>query len=262
MDIGTLAGIIGGFGVLVGAIYLEGSSLMMFANLLATVVVIGGALATVLARYTMKSFPRACFGGIKEAIFYKTHDTMHLIDELVEIAEVARKQGPLGLEKVEVDEPFLKKAIQMVADGYTGEAIQHVLERERDLQFERLHEAHVCWAKMAEAGPGMGMVGTIIGLVSLFAHMDDPKKIGPAMSIALLTTLYGAVLGNVVAGPLSDKLANRAHHDAMIQSMIIDAVVMIRASKSPKQIHEELLAYLPLKHRPFDEEAAVRAEAA
>lgn len=256
MDLGTVIGILGGFAVLYGAILLEGSNVGMFMNLLATVVVIGGASMVVLGRYTLKTFPQAFFGGIKDAIFYKTHDTIHLLDQLTEIAEVARKQGPLGLEKLEIDEPFLKKAIQMIADGYSGETIQHVLERERDLQYERLHMAHTCWAKVAEAGPGMGMVGTIIGLVSLFAHMSDPKQIGPAMSIALLTTLYGAVVGNVLAGPLADKLANRASHDAEIQSMIIDAVILIRENKSPKQVHEELLSYLPLKHRKTAEKEA------
>jgi chemotaxis protein MotA len=259
MDFGTIIGIVGGFIILYIAILLEGSNIGMFMNLLATVVVIGGATAVVLGRYTLKTFPQAFFGGIKEAIFYKTHNIIHLLDELTEIAEVARKQGPLGLEKLDVDEPFLKKAIQMIADGYSADTIQHVLERERDLQYERLHMAHTCWAKFAEAGPGMGMVGTIIGLVSLFAHMSDPKQIGPAMSIALLTTLYGAVVGNVLAGPLADKLANRADHDAEVQSMIIDAVILIRENKSPKQVNEQLLAYLPLKHRKSgddDKEAA------
>ncbi|BBE71617.1 motility protein A [Oharaeibacter diazotrophicus] len=249
MDLGTVLGVVGGFGVLYGAVLLEGSSIGMFMNLLATVVVFGGATTVVLGRYTLKTFPQAFFGGIKDAILYKSHNAIDLLDELTEIAEVARKQGPLGLEKVEIHEPFLKRAVQMIADGYSAETIQHVLERERDLQYERLHMAHTCWAKYAEAGPGMGMIGTIIGLVSLFAHMSDPKQIGPAMSIALLTTLYGAVVGNVIAGPIGDKLGNRAAHDAEIQSMIIDAVILIRENKSPKQVREELLAYLPLKHR-------------
>jgi chemotaxis protein MotA len=256
MDLGTVLGVVGGFVVLYAAVLLEGSNIGMFMNLLATVVVFGGATAVVLGRYTLKTFPGAFFGGIKDAIVYKSHNTIELLDELTEIAEVARKQGPLGLEKLEIEDPFLKKAIQMIADGYSADTLQHVLERERDLQYERLHMAHTCWAKFAEAGPGMGMIGTIIGLVSLFAHMSDPKQIGPAMSIALLTTLYGAIVGNVIAGPISDKLGNRAHHDAEVMSMIIDAAIMIRENKSPKQVHEELLSYLPLKHRKSDEKEA------
>ena len=100
MDIATLLGVFGGFGVLYMAVVLEGSNIMMFMNLLATNVVIVGALVALLGRYTLKTFPIAVFGGFKEAVMYKTHDTFHLLDQLTEIAEVARKQGPLGLEKL------------------------------------------------------------------------------------------------------------------------------------------------------------------
>src|SRR5690606_6221688 len=121
-----------------------------------------------------------------------------------------RAKGPLGLETVQTDNPFLAKAIQMVADGYPADVIRQSLERERDLQYERLEEGHKIFKALGAAAPGMGMVGTLIGLISMFSHMDDPKKIGPGMAIALLTTLYGAVISNVVALPIADKLANRA----------------------------------------------------
>lgn len=254
MDLATIIGLVGGFGVLVGAILFEGASLMQFANLLATMVVIGGALFTVMTRYTLGGFTAGVLGGMKKAITYKHIKLTELIDQVAEVAEVARKQGPLGLEKMEIREPFLQRAAQMIADGYTAEAIRHALERERDLEYERLSEAHTLWAKMGEAGPGMGMVGTIIGLVAMFSHMDDPKKIGPGMAIALLTTLYGAVLANVVALPIADKLSNRAAELATNQSLIIDAAVMIRENKSPKQVYEELLSYLPLHSRKSEDE--------
>lgn len=151
MDLGTVLGVVGGFVVLYAAVLLEGSNIGMFMNLLATVVVFGGRPPWFSAA-TLKTFPGAFFGGIKDAIVYKSHNTIELLDELTEIAEVARKQGPLGLEKLEIEDPFLKKAIQMIADGYSADTLQHVLERERDLQYERLHMAHTCWAKFAEAG--------------------------------------------------------------------------------------------------------------
>ena len=102
------------------------------------------------------------------------------------------------------------------------------------------------------------MVGTLIGLVSMFSHMEDPKKIGAGMAIALLTTLYGAVIANLLSLPISDKLANRAEEQATNCSLIIDAILMIRENKSPALISEELLAYLPLHSR----EAAAEREAA
>ena len=232
-------------------------------NLLATVVVIGGAMTTVLVRYPLHAFLGALALGMKSAFLYNHTGTRDLIDELKELAEIARAQGPLGLEGVEIKDPFLAKGAQMIADGFPVEQIRHSLERERDLQYERLEEAHKIFKALGDSAPGMGMVGTLIGLVSMFSHMDDPKKIGPGMAIALLTTLYGAVVSNVVALPLSDKLANRASEESTNKSMIIDAVVMIRENTSPKMVFEQLLAYLPLHHRDEGSRApALEQEAA
>jgi chemotaxis protein MotA len=252
MDPATIIGVVGGFAVLIGAIIYEGASISQFINVLATMVVIGGSVTVVLARYTLSSFTQGLLGGLKQTVAYKHIKLTDLIDQVTEVAEVARKQGPLGLEKLDIVDPFLRRAAQMIADGYSAESIRHVLERERDLEYERLIEAQVLWNKIGEAGPGLGMVGTIIGLVAMFSHMDDPKKIGPGMAIALLTTLYGAVLANVVALPIADKLSNRAAQLATNQSMVIDAAVMIRENKGPKQVYEELLSYLPL-HKRKDE---------
>lgn len=249
MDIATILGILGGFGVLFGAILIEGSSISQFMNMLATLVVIGGAITAVLIRYSLGQFVSAIMLGFKVALFFKSYKTTALIEELGQLADIVRREGPLGLEKVETTNPFLKKGVQMLADGFTLEAIRHSLERERDLEYERLQEGHKIFKALGEAAPGLGMVGTLIGLVSMFSHMDDPKKIGPGMAIALLTTLYGAVIANLVALPISDKLANRAEEQATNCSLIIDAILMIRENKSPSLIAEELLSYLPLHAR-------------
>lgn len=249
MDIATIIGIIGGVGVIFGAIALEGSSPLLFVSMLATLVVFGGATTACLIRYPMHAFVSALTLGLKEAFVYHHTNTRELIDKVTELAEVVRRQGPLGLESVTIDDPFLAKGAQMIADGYTADVIRQSLERERDLQYERLDEAHRIFRSIGEAGPGMGMVGTLIGLVSMFSHMDDPKKIGPGMAIALTATLYGAVLANLVALPISDKLSNRANELATNCSLVIDAVLMIRESASPAMVFEQLLAYLPLHHR-------------
>jgi len=259
MDFATILGILGGFGVLFGAILIEGSSPASFMNMLATLVVFGGAITAVLIRYSIGSFISAIVLGFKTAIFNKHVPATTLIEEIIKLAEISRKEGPLGLEKAEVHEPFLKKGIQMLADGYTVEAIRRALERERDLQHERLTEGHKIFKALGDAAPGMGMVGTIIGLVSLFSHMDDPSKIGPGMAIALLTTLYGAVVANVIALPLSDKLQNVADLGSTNETLVIDAVIMMRENRSPAQIYDELMSYLPLHKRPDREERQAEA---
>jgi chemotaxis protein MotA len=249
VDIATIIGIAGGFGMLFIAIMLEGSSPMNFVNLLATVVVVGGGAMAVLARYPVRSFVEGSVGGIKSALFYKTTSPLDLIDKLSEIADTMRRLGPIALEQVPVDDPFLKRGVRMIADGYTAEALRRSLERERDLDYERVHHGHVVWKAFGEAAPGLGMVGTLIGLVSMFGHMDDPKKIGPGMAIALLTTLYGAIFANVLCLPIADKLAHRAEEEGTNRSLIIEALVMIREGRNPSTIREELASYLPLHSR-------------
>jgi chemotaxis protein MotA len=256
MDFATFLGIGGGFGVLVLAVFLEGSSLGMFMNLLATVVVIGGAVTTTMARFTLGGFFSGFFGGLKAVTFSHHVHPREMIEKITELAEVVRKQGPLGLEQVTIEEEFLAKGMRMIADGFDLAVIRETLERERDLDYERLEEAHKLFKFMGDAAPGMGMVGTIIGLVSMFSHMDDPKKIGPGMAIALLTTLYGAVVANVVALPISDKLSIKAAEEAVNMSLVIDGVLLIRENKSPSVIRDMLLAYLPAKQRSAMQEAA------
>lgn len=256
MDFATFLGIGGGFGVLVLAVFLEGSSLGMFMNLLATVVVIGGAITTTMARFTLGGFFSGFFGGLKAVTFSHHVHPREMIEKITELAEVVRKQGPLGLEQVTIEEEFLAKGMRMIADGFDLAVIRETLERERDLDYERLEEAHKLFKFMGDAAPGMGMVGTIIGLVSMFSHMDDPKKIGPGMAIALLTTLYGAVVANVVALPISDKLSIKAAEEAVNMSLVIDGVLLIRENKSPSVIRDMLLAYLPAKQRLAMQEAA------
>lgn len=249
MDIATLIGIVGGLGLLFCAILLEGSSPLMFVNLLATVVVVFGSFAAVLARYTLGGFISALLGGISSSFFYKHVSTVHLIDQLTEIADKMRKQGPIALEQVRIEDPFFQRGVRMIADGFSAEALRESLERERDLDYERLDESQKIYKILGEAAPAMGMVGTLIGLVSMFAHMDDPKKIGPAMSIALINTLYGAVFANVVFAPIADKLANRAAEESTNRSLVIEALVMIREGKNPTSIKDELASYLPLHNR-------------
>jgi chemotaxis protein MotA len=256
VDIATIIGIVGGFGMLFGAILLEGSSPMSFVNLLATVVVVGGGSMAVLARYPINSFLQGAGGGLKSAILYKAISPTKLIDQLSEIADTMRRQGPIALEQVEVDDPFLKRGVRMIADGFSAEALRTSLERERDLDYERVHHGHVVWKAFGEAAPGLGMVGTLIGLVSMFGHMDDPKKIGPGMAIALLTTLYGAVFANVLCLPIADKLAHRAEEEGTNRSLVIEALVMIREGKNPSTIRDELASYLPLHTRQKLQEAA------
>ena len=256
MDLATFIGIGGGFGVLVLAVFMEGSKLSQFMDLLATNVVIGGAMTTTLARFTLGGFMNAFVGGLKAVTFNHHVSARDMIEKIAELADIVRKQGPLGLEAVEIDDELLAQGMRMVADGFELAVIRESLERERDLHIERLEDAHKLFKFMGDAAPGMGMVGTIIGLISMFSHMDDPKKIGPGMAVALLTTLYGAVIANVVALPIADKLSIKSAEEGVNMTLVIDGVLMIRENKSPAVIRDMLLSYLPQKHRAELQDAA------
>ncbi|MBL4645054.1 MAG: MotA/TolQ/ExbB proton channel family protein, partial [Rhizobiales bacterium] len=160
------------------------------------------------------------------------------------LADIVRKSGPLGLEAVEVEDATLAKGIQYVTDGYDGEFIRDAMERERDLYLERLEEGQRVFKALGDSAPAFGMIGTLVGLVQMLATMDDPATIGPSMAIAL-TTLYGALIANVVCMPIANKLGAKFKIEELNQSLIIDGIMQVRENKSPDVIREILVAYLP-----------------
>jgi chemotaxis protein MotA len=179
-----------------------------------------------------------------------------LVDEIAGLAEIARKQGPIGLEKVEVEDPFLAKGIRFVADGYDADFIRDNLERDRDNFLTHLDEGQKIYRAVGDCAPAFGMVGTLIGMVQMFANMTDPSKLGPFMATALLATLYGAVLANIICLPIADKLHGKLVDEEINRTLIIDGVLMIRDAKSPTLVREMLIAYLPEKHRSPEPEPA------
>jgi chemotaxis protein MotA len=184
-----------------------------------------------------------------------------LVDEIASIAEVARKSGPVGLEKVEVDDPFLAKGIRFVADGYDTNFIRDNLERDRDNFLTHLDEGGKIYRAIGDCAPAFGMVGTLIGMVQMFSNMQDPSKLGPFMATALLATFYGATIANLFCLPLADKLHLKVVDEEINRSLIIDGILMIREAKSPALVREMLLAYLPEKHRHAAEDEAEPAAA-
>ncbi len=248
MDIATIVGILFGAAIVALAIFLGGSA-GTFVDLPAILIVIGGAAAATLVRFPLSSVGAALVLGGKVAFMHKKLKPRHIIEEIAELADVLRKKGPLGLEAVEVDHEFLAKGVQYIADGYDSALIRESLERERDRNLERLESGQRIFKAIGDAAPAFGMIGTLVGLVQMLAHMDDPSKIGPSMAIALLTTLYGAVIANLICLPIADKLELKGMMEEVNQTLILDGVLQLRDAKSPNLIREMLVSYLPEKHR-------------
>ena len=197
MDLATLIGFIGGIGVIVGAIA-TGGDVMVFVNLPAIIIMVGGTFMVTFMRIPLADFFRS-FGVAAKAFFNKEEDPNLLIEEAVRLADVARKNGLLALDGETVQNEFLKKGINLCVDGHDPVLVKRMLTEDINLTIKRHDVGQDMWSSVGRMAPAMGMIGTLIGLVQMLANMSDPASIGPAMAIALLTTLYGAVIANAFA---------------------------------------------------------------
>src|SRR3984957_9494484 len=256
MDIATSLGLVAGATVVV-TLMLMGGDLRMFVSDHAVIIIFGGSFSATLIRFPLTAIFHGLPLGAKFAFTMRRTTQRELVDEIAALAEIARKQGPIGLEKVEIEDPFLAKGVRFIADGYDGNFIRDNLERDRDNFLTHLDEGQKIYRAVGDCAPAFGMIGTLIGMVQMFANMTDPSKLGPYMAVALLATLYGAVLANLVCLPIADKLHVKLTDEDTNRTLIIDGILMIRDSKSPALVREMLLAYLPEKHRhEAGEEAA------
>jgi chemotaxis protein MotA len=258
MDIATGLGLFGG-AVVVSTLVLLGGDFRMFISDHAIIVIFGGSFSATLIRFPLSSIFHGVPLGAKFAFTMRRITQRELVDEIAHLAEIARKQGPVGLEKVEIEDPFLAKGIRFVADGYDVDFIRDNLERDRDNFLTHLEEGQKIYRAIGDCAPAFGMVGTLIGMVQMFANMTDPSKLGPFMATALLATLYGAVVANLLCLPIADKLHLKLNDEEINRTLIIDGVLMIRDAKSPTLVREMLLAYLPEHHRDEAEAEPVPA---
>jgi chemotaxis protein MotA len=255
MDIATTLGLIAG-AIVLGALILMGGDLGMFLDYHAFIVIFGGSFAATLIRFPLTSIFHGMPLGARFAFTMRRTTQRELVDQIASLAEIARKQGPIGLEKVEVEDPFLAKGVRFVADGYDSDFIRDNLERDRDNFLTHLDEGQKIYRAIGDCAPAFGMVGTLIGMVQMFANMTDPSKLGPFMAVALLATFYGATVANLLCLPIADKLHLKLVDEEINRTLIIDGILMIRDSKSPALVREMLLAYLPEKHRYEEMETA------
>ena len=253
MDIATTIGLLAGV-IVVSALILMGGDFRQFYDIHAVIVIFGGSFAATMIRFPLSAIIHGVPLGAKFAFTIRRTTARDLVDELASVAEIARKQGPVGLEKVETDDPFLAKGIRFVADGYDANFIRDNLERDRDNFLMHLDEGSKIYRAIGDCAPAFGMVGTLIGMVQMFSNMSDPSKLGPFMAVALLATLYGAAVANLFCLPIADKLHVKLLDEETNRTLIIDGILMIRDSKSPALVREMLLAYLPEKHRETEGE--------
>jgi len=247
VDLATLIGILGAIGFVVMAM-VQGGDIGMFINGPSVLIVFGGTIFVVLAQYTLGQF----FGAGKvaaKAFMFKIEAPDVLIEKVVEMADAARKGGFLALEEAEIENPFMQKGVDMLVDGHDVDVVRETLSKDIKMTSERHEFGANIFKAMGDVAPAMGMIGTLIGLVAMLSNMDDPKAIGPAMAVALLTTLYGAFLANVVCLPISVKLGNRANEEELNQKLVLDGIIGIADGQNPRVIEGILKNYLAASKR-------------
>lgn len=256
MDLGSTIGIIVGFILIVGAIQI-GGGLTFFINIPSLMLVGGGTIAA-----TLITFPIGRVLGVmtvvKNAFLTKDLDPNQTIDNLVGFAEKARREGILSLESAieEANDDFLKSGIRLAVDGVEPELIKDILDTELAFIEDRHKMGQAIFNSMGAYAPAFGMIGTLIGLVQMLQSMEDPSSIGPAMAVALLTTLYGAVMANLMFLPIAGKLKNRTAEELLIKEITIEGIMSIQSGDNPRIVKQKLQAFLSPKLRTVEAEEA------
>lgn len=251
MDFLTIIGFVGAFGLIIMAM----GDPTPFIDVPSAQIVIGGTFAAVLARSSVPELI-STISAVMKTVKYKIDKPEDLIEELVNLGTIARKDGMIALEGQDINNPFMAKGIRMLVDGMEGATIKSSLEREMGMIKKRNAESINVIASVQEIAPAMGMVGTLVGLVIMLGNMSDPKSIGPAMAIALLTTMYGAIIANVICVPLGQKLVKHDAADGLNYELIIEGVMFIQSGGNPRMLTDLLLSFVNPKARAKLEAAA------
>lgn len=253
MDLATLIGIVGGL-VLVFMGIVTGdrgmAALPDFLHFTSIIITVGGSLASTLTSFSVTDF----VNGLKSftlALKAQNSDIQGSIKKIIDLSNVARKEGLLALEEAaqEIDDAFMKKGILLIVDGTDPELIKGIMETELDCLEERHGKVIKFWDVWGALAPAWGMIGTLIGLVNMLKTLEDAATIGPNMSVALLTTLYGSLIANWVSIPMSNKLKGNSEQEIMLKSIMIEGLLSIQAGENPRVIEEKLKSFLAPKVR-------------
>ena len=251
MDIATVLGLVLATISIIGSI-LYGSPLSIFIDIPSVAVVGGGVLAVTFIKWPMEQV-KSLVSVFMKSIFFSPADPRAMIEEIQKLAETARRESVFALEKVPVEDKFLKKAVTLAADNRPPEVITSILSLEIAAMEDRHSKGVDVLEGMGADGPAFGMIGTLIGLVQMLQNMSDPSSIGPAMAVALLTTFYGSVIANVFTIPIAMKLKQRSKQESTKMNIVVAGVLGIVAGENPRVIREKLDSFLPPKDRLVEE---------
>ncbi len=244
MDISTPVGLVAVIGVVVALIMLDGGNFAQYYDIHAIVCIFGGSIAATIVRFPFPVLAHGVPQALKSIMNMRAITPLMLVEEITNIADIARRQGPTALEKVEISDPILAQGVRYIADGYDADFIKDTMEKDKDNIYLQMDEAQKIFRSMGDCAPAFGMIGTLLGMVNMFSNMSDPSKLGPYMAVALLATLYGALVANALCMPIADKIHVKMAEEDVCRQIIIDGLLQIRNSKSPQLIKDMLMAQL------------------
>ena len=262
MDIATIIGLVSGT-VLIIASIVVGGSIVVFINIPSALVVIGGTVAVTFIRFKMADVIGSISVALK-AFLFKMQSPEAIIEEMVGFTRIAKKEGLIALEKETPSDAFSAKALRYLSDGYDEGLIEDMLNKDIRLTIQRHETGQQVFKSAGDAAPAFGMIGTLIGLVQMLSSMEDPASIGPSMAVALLTTLYGAVVANLICIPIADKLSLNSEKEKLTKTIVVEGAIGINRGVSPMVLEESLKIFLSPKIRDKaadDSKASVKGEA-
>lgn len=257
-DVMTIVGLILGTGLLLASMA-AGSSLGLFWDIPSIGITVGGSLGAMMIHYDLKQI-RGVFRTVKQAFTTTLLDPMELIDLFSELAKKARREGLLALEDdiQRLEDPFYQKGIQMIVDAIDPEIIRSILETDMEYTAARHETGAGVFKTWANLAPGFGMIGTLIGLIQMLSSLDDPSALGPGMSVALVTTFYGAIMANLVFTPLAGKLELRSQEELLLKTIMLEGIIGIQSGMNPRILEEKLKSFLPKSVTQANLEAEVQ----
>lgn len=250
MDLGTIGGLIFGVIVIIAAIFMEPQSAGIFFHVPSLLITVGGTIGAVATYFPVKDLaqlPKLFAISLKD----DSHNPSEVISSLVRLAEKARREGLLALEddlQSERDE-FLKKGIQLVVDGTDPDLVRSILEIEISYLEERHQLGQNIFKYTASVAPAFGMIGTLIGLIQMLTTLDNPDAIASSMGVALITSLYGALIANVIANPIAGKLSVRSRREVLLKELMVEGILSLQAGENPRIVEEKLKSFLSPKNR-------------
>lgn len=248
MDFATIIGLVAGLGLMIFGIVTGDDGFAALTNFLhaqSALITFGGAFGATLVSNSLGDFVNG-IKGIKMALRQTKHDQTEVIKKIIELSNVARKEGLLALEEAaeNIEEPFMKKGILLIVDGTEPDLVRAILETEITCVEQRHKKVAGFWDTLAAMGPAWGMVGTLIGLINMLKNMSDASALGPNMAVALITTLYGSMLANWIAMPIANKLRVNNSDEIILKEVMIEGLLSIQAGENPRVIEEKLKSFL------------------